>query len=85
MNTNEPVTVAGAINAAILATTAVLALVLSWDASVVAAVNIALSAWIIVIALVVRSVVTPTKNVALTEDQAATLAALPPGELDQLR
>lgn len=81
----EPVTLAGAVTAAGTATVNVLALVLGWDGTVVAGINIAIGAWVGAIALVVRGKVTPNTNVALTSAQAHDLQALSPTDLDALR
>jgi len=66
---DEPVTSGGVLNAAILATVNVLALVLDWEASIVAAVNLAVGAWVVAIAFFVRSKVTPLVNPTLTQAQ----------------
>lgn len=81
----EPVTLAGAVTAAGTATVNVLALVLGWDGTVVAGINIAIGAWVGAIALVVRGKVTPNTNVALTNVQAHDLEALSPTDLNALR
>jgi fatty acid desaturase len=43
----EPVTVSAAVNAALIATVNLLALVFGWDATLVAALNLALGAWVV--------------------------------------
>ncbi|MCJ7725399.1 MAG: hypothetical protein MUP76_03310 [Acidimicrobiia bacterium] len=74
----EPVTLAGAVTAAGTATVNVLALVLGWDGTIVAALNICIAAWVGAISLVVRDRVTPNVDVALTYKQVDQLNAHPP-------
>lgn len=66
---NEPVTFSAALTAALIATVNVLAIIFSWDEAIVAGLNLAIGAWVLVISLVVRQWVTPMTNVALTEEQ----------------
>jgi uncharacterized membrane protein len=81
----QPVTLAGAVTAAITATVNLLALIFGWDGTIVAGLNLVIGAWIVVISFVVRAKVTPSRNVALTNAQADELATLTPKELDMLR
>ena len=73
MNT-EPVSITAAITAAIQATLAIL-LFVDVDPELVGALQVALIAWVGVIAVIVRSRVTPNENVALTVDEAKVLTA----------
>jgi len=57
---DNPVTLPSAITAAVIATINVLALIFTWDVAVVAGLNLAASAWIIVLAFFIRTKVTPT-------------------------
>jgi uncharacterized membrane protein len=81
----QPVTLAGAVTAAITATVNLLALIFGWDGTIVAGLNLVIGAWIVVISFVVRARVTPSRDVALTNAQADELATLTPKELDMLR
>jgi hypothetical protein len=74
----EPVTVASAVTAALVATVNVLGLLLDWSAELIAALNLMLGAWVIAVAVVVRARVTPDANVALTHEQVAALEAARP-------
>lgn len=56
---SEPVTITQALNAALIATFNVIAIVASIDATTAAAVNIALGAWVLVIGFFLRQKVTP--------------------------
>jgi fatty acid desaturase len=82
---NEPVTLAGAITAAITATINLLALVFGWDGTIVAGLNLAIGAWVVVVSFIVREKVTPSRNVALTVADEAALNALSGAELAALR
>lgn len=73
MTGNEPVTTASAITTALVATVNVLALILDWDTTLVAGLNLAIGAWVIAVAFVVRGRVTPNDNVALTTAESKEL------------
>lgn len=73
---NEPVAIGGLINTAIVSTIGIL-LYFKVDPLLVGQLSIAASGWVAAITTYVRSKVTPTKNVALTHDQAAELTPLP--------
>jgi uncharacterized membrane protein len=81
----QPVTLAGAVTAAITATVNLLALIFGWDGTIVAGLNLVLGAWIVVISFVVRAKVTPSRNVALTVADEAALNSLSAAELTALR
>lgn len=81
----QPVTLAGAVTAAITATVNLLALIFGWDGTIVAGLNLVIGAWIVVISFVVRARVTPSKNVALTTADADTLNSLTAKQLTALR
>ena len=73
----EPARLIGLINAAITATLAVLALVDIIDEEVAGALGLALAAWVVVGAEIVRSRVTPIEAPVLTPEQAAKLEIKP--------
>jgi len=76
MNFNtEPVTLAAALNAALVATVNLLAIIFNWEADVIAGLNLVLGAWIAVVAFFVRQRVTPTQEVALTKDDVYLIEA----------
>jgi len=56
---NEPVAIAGAITAALIATVALLGWVLSWEPELVALIDAMLAAWVLVVAKFVRARVSP--------------------------
>ena len=71
---HEPVTVTAAITAAITSTLALLAFA-GVPAEVIGALGVASTAWVTLGAVIVRSKVTPTVDVALTNDEVAALRA----------
>jgi fatty acid desaturase len=81
----QPVTLAGAVTAAITATVNLLALIFGWDGTIVAGLNLVIGAWIVVISFVVKAKVTPSRNVALTKADEAALNALTPAQLKELQ
>ena len=71
---HEPVTVTAAITAAITSTLALLAFA-GVPAEVIGALGVASTAWVTLGGVIVRSKVTPTVDVALTNDEVAALRA----------
>lgn len=71
----EPVTLSAAITAALLATVNLLAYLLDWSDTATQLVNICVAAWVLVASMVVRQMVTPTSNVALTNNDVALIEA----------
>jgi hypothetical protein len=69
---NEPVAIGGLINSAAVSTIAIL-LYFKVDPQLVGAISVALSGWIAAISAVVRTKVTPSKNVALTHTQVTDI------------
>jgi hypothetical protein len=69
---NEPVAIGGLINSAAVSTIAIL-LYFKVDPQLVGAISVALSGWIAAISAVVRTKVTPSKNVALTNTQVTDI------------
>lgn len=57
----EPVSVSTAITAALVATVNLLGLLLEWSAETIASLNLAVGAWVVAVAVVVRRRVTPTE------------------------
>lgn len=76
-STDEPVSIFGALNSALVATIAILA-VFGVDQKIIAAITIAVTAWVGFAAVLVRRKVTPTSKVALTHDDVALLEAAKP-------
>lgn len=70
--TTEPVSSAAAITVAVQATIAIL-LVAGVDPQLVAAIQGAVVGWVVVVAVIVRSRVTPIAQVALTVDDVEAL------------
>lgn len=71
----SPVSASAAITAALIATLNVLSIVFGWSAEVTAALNLAIGAWVLAVALVVKPHVTPTSEVALTKADVALIEA----------
>jgi len=74
---NEPARLVALLTAAAAATVNLLGLLFDWSGDVIAGVNLAIAAWILVGGEIVRSKVTPNGNVALTVKQLDALT--PPG------
>jgi hypothetical protein len=72
----EPARLISLVNAALLATFAVVVFVTKMQPEAAAVVSAALGAWVALAGEFIRSKVTPTVKVALTKDEAAALDAV---------
>ncbi len=72
---HEPVALVAAITTALVATANLLGIIFGWSGEVIAGLNLVIGGWVAVAGYFVRAKVTPTEDVALTNNDVILIEA----------